>query len=122
MEDDASIRLNKPWRKRGSVGVVFRCLGQLCDRTGLETDVRIYEKDEIPGSRLSAKVAAASIADILREANDTDRIAFSNTDRVVAARIIDNEDFSGIWQTPETFTQNVAADMAHDDDTDRRIF
>ncbi len=79
LEDDASIRLNKPWRKRGSVGVVFRCLGQLCDRTGLETDVRIYEKDEIPGSRLSAKVAAASIADILREANDTDRIAFSNT-------------------------------------------
>ena len=121
LEDNASIRLDKPWRKRGSAGVVLRCLGQFVDRTGIETDVRVHEKDELSGSRLSAEVAAASIADILSKGSDG-QDSFRDTDRIVAARVIDNDDISGIGQTAKTFAQNVAAVVAHDDDTDRRIF
>ena len=121
LEDNASIRLEKAWRKCGGARVAFRCLGQFGDRTGLETDVWIQEKDEIARSRLSADVASASIAEILWKAKDADGISLSDADRIVAARVIHNDNFSGIGQPAETFAQDVAAVVAHDDNADSRI-
>ena len=122
LKDDVSIRLEKPWRESGSAGVLLRCLGQSGDRTGLEADVRVHEKDEISRSRLSAAVAGASIAHILWKGQEADRIVPSHTDRVVAARVIDNDDLSTIGQPAEAFAQDVAAVVAYDDDADSRIF
>jgi len=122
LKDDVSIRLEKPWRESGGARVVLRCLGQSGDRTGLEADVRVHEKDEISRSCLSAAIAGASIAYILRKGQDADRIIPSHTDRVVAAGVINNDDLNAIRQPAETFAQDVAAIVAHDDNADSRIF
>jgi len=122
LKNDASIGLEKPWRESGSAGVVLRRLGQSGDRTVLEADVGVHEKDAVSRSRLSAAIAGASVSYILRKGQEADRIIPSHTDRVVAARVINNDNLNASGQPAKTFAQDVATIVAHDDNADSRIF